>query len=116
MKEVTYYISDDGMQFTDYYKCREHELDIMEICSSLMVFGAHNKILHKLYNGETYNQSKKIVIPSEEALNFLHVLQDYTGFYCDIPIDKSSIGTWRYKEKGNQYCEYGEWIKDKEKK
>lgn len=112
MTVITKYISDDGKEFDDEGECLEHELDMMECYSGLKVYGAHNKILHKFYSVNTYNSSKKIKIPSDvtfskTALLHLRLIQDYCGFFCDIPIEENSTGTWKYDDKQEK------WIKVK---
>ena len=98
METIIKYKSFDGRVFDDELECLRHELDILESKSELQIYGKYNKKLHIWYSEVTYNQSRKVVIPSKAAIDDLRRIQDYCGFYCDIPAKEDSIGTWRFND------------------
>ena len=103
MEVITIYKSIDGKTFDDEFDCLEHEMNILENNSDIQIYGKYNKKLHNWYEDETYNQVVKIVIPSESAIHDLKQIQDYCGFYYDIPANVESIGTWKFNEKTEKF-------------
>lgn len=98
MEVITTYRSLDGKLFDDELDCLQHEMDIVESISDLEIYGEHNKKLHVWYSDSTYNKSMKVVIPSELAVEDLKRIQDFCGFYIDIPARVESIGVWKFNK------------------
>ena len=96
MKVITIYEAFDGKRFDNEKDCLMHELDIMESISDLEILDREGKRLHCWYSDSTYNASMKVVLPSKQAVEDLILIQDCCGFYCDIPANEDSLGTWEY--------------------
>ena len=103
MEIITTYKSVDGKMFDDEFECLQHEMDIVEKSSDLRIYGNNNKLLHVWYSDSTYNRSVKVVIPSESAVTDLKRLQDFCGFYCDIPANIESIGVWKFNRTSERF-------------
>lgn len=103
MKVITIYEAFDGKKFEDEFECLTHEMDILELTSDIQIYGKHNKKLHVWYSDATYNQCTKIVLPSESSIQVLKRIQDFAGFFCDIPPVMESIGIWRFNNTTEQF-------------
>lgn len=89
------YIADDGTQFDDVFKCEDHEWKLNHPGSSdVHMFDADGNELSDILSEKTYHSAEVIVAESEEALDTLKALADYTGYCCYYDI--TSVGKWRF--------------------
>jgi hypothetical protein len=94
MKTLTTYISDDGKIFENELECLQYELSERCKKSKVKVFGKHNKRLKEFWTDQAYDESLKVVVPDEEALEDIKAVTRYNGTFCEI----TDVGIWRYKE------------------
>lgn len=89
------YIADDGTQFDDVFKCEDYEWRLNHPGSNdVHMFDANGNELPNILTEKTYDNVMVVVAESEEALDALKALADYTG-YCDY-YDITSVGKWRF--------------------
>lgn len=98
MEVITKYRAFDGRMFDDDRECLEYELDIWESLSTLEIYNEKGIRLHTWYSEYEYNNSVRVVIPDQLAIEDLERIQKYYGFYYDIPAKPESIGTWEFNE------------------
>lgn len=103
MEVITKYKALDGRMFDDECECLEYELNIWESLSTLEIYAEYDVRLHTWYSEYEYNQSVRVVIPDQSAVEDLKRIQQYCGFYCDIPAKPESIGTWKFNESRGQF-------------
>lgn len=98
MTVVTKYIADDGTEFDDEWDCRDYEFRQAFKFSGIEIYGKHNKRLNDPLSDETYSNSQKIIIHSQDALDILSKIVEYTGFieWDDI----IEPGIWKHKDDG----------------
>jgi hypothetical protein len=101
MEQIILYKSCDGKIFDSERACLKHEQDIMNKTTDLRVYKKNRKRIYDLSNESDYNESYRVVIPNESALQDVKQIYHRYGFYPDI----DSIGTWCYDE------DNGRWVK-----
>lgn len=113
MREITYYVADDGTQFDDVMACELYEMG----CSSslfdleqIVVLDEDNNVLFPFdekYNiiDNYYDAGNKVIIRTEDALEDFRKFADYCG-WCSYISDITSIGTWVWYEKSDLYWDY----------
>jgi len=93
------YEADDGTQFDEEWKCEDYEWKLAH--PNLKYIKCYNKEgeeLESLFEEDTYNYVKKIVVPTDHAAKDLQDLANYTGYCYYAHITES--GVWVYKENG----------------
>lgn len=93
----TVYIADDGKQFDDEFDCNAYEFALRHPhLKDVHIFNKAGEELTDLAAEYTYNNSERIVVASEAAVNDLHALADYTG-YCYYK-HINAVGEWRFDD------------------
>lgn len=89
------YVSDDGKEFNDEYECERYEWIINNPdIENIYIYDKDGNELVDLFSENTYDKSYRIEVPDESALDALHKLAEYTGFYLYRIID--GCGTYVY--------------------
>lgn len=83
MKEVLYYVADDGKKFEDEDACREYELNLKVRSSSGLIMFTDDFELTKHFDESTY-----LVVRNGDGCDLLDELCDSYGF----------IAPWGFKE------------------
>lgn len=99
------YVANDGKQFDEEWKCKEHEFKVTHShLKTIEFYDKNRKRLTDPMEEETYNNCVKIIIHSIEESNDLIEMADYMGYslYYDI-ID---IGTWIFDDKEGTFVKY----------
>lgn len=109
MKEITFYIADDGTRFEDEFRCREYELGLSLRGSGLTFYNKNGEVVD---DAETILDAETIYgleIEDEKALKVLKNLNDWNGMYYDI----DSTGHWKYviELDGNGWSKEEGWRK-----
>ena len=79
---------DNESECTDYEWKKQHEAAFKE----LFFYDKSGNILNDKLSEETYGNTMHIEVRSQEALQALHDLADYTGFCCYESV--TDIGHW----------------------
>ncbi len=88
----TLYIADDGTEFDDEWECENHEWRYSHKMDDVTFYDKYGNELEDKVSEDTYNDCAKIVVESEEGVEDIQALVDYTGFLGYESID--SPGTW----------------------
>lgn len=89
------YIADDGTQFDNMFKCEDYEWRLNHPGSNdIHMYDADGNELSEIITDKTYHSVEVVVAESEEALDALKELADYTGYCCYYDI--TSVGKWRF--------------------
>lgn len=99
------YVANDGKQFDEEWKCKEHEFKVtLKHLKTIEFYDKNGKRLTDPMEEETYFNCVKIIIHSIEEINDLIEIADYTGFsgYYDI----TDIGTWIFDDKKGKFIKY----------
>ena len=98
MKEL--FISDDGKIFNHKWECLDYEWKLKHPGATgvIMYDAAGNELLDFL-SLETYEKVMKIHVISNEGVNFLRDLAEYTGYcnYADVTEKGDWVWTDNYK-------------------
>lgn len=86
----------DGTQFDNEFDCEDYEWkkNHKESLKDLRFYDDHNKILKDKLSEDTYSKVMTILVFSENGLQALKDIADYTGFSCYDVIDE--IGIWKW--------------------
>ena len=94
----------DGTQFDDEFKCTDYEWKKEHNASfkDLIFYDIDGKVMlgDKLIEN-IYNNVMKIEVLSNNAVQLIQDIADYTGFCCYYDID--SIGKWSWNEKEKKF-------------
>lgn len=105
----TIYIADDGKEFDDQFKCEHYEWMLKHAhLNDIKCYDKDGNKLEDIMEDDTYNYCQKITVPTDEAVQELKDLADYTGYcyYSQI----TEAGTWIFKE--NEYGTDGRFVKE----
>lgn len=92
------YVADDGTQFDNEFDCEFYEWKLKHPClKEICMFDKDGNRLEDILSEDTYNLSMKIIIPSDEAVECIQALADYTGYCAYESIDQ--IGEWVFDER-----------------
>jgi hypothetical protein len=98
------YIADDGTQFDDKFNCEDYEWKLKhQNIKDVHVFNKDGIEFEDIFSEDTYNQSTKIVVSSDEAARELQELGEYTGYCCYESINKA--GEWIFDDKQETFVE-----------
>ena len=109
MKEVRYYVAEDGKKFEDKYECLDYERQKMleKVCDEFIFLDYHkNPIATEDARTDDVNY---IVIKTDRAAEVVGKWFDSDG--CLDPFDgvyEQCVGTWAY---GDIFDKDDEWIK-----
>ncbi len=95
----TIYISDDGKEFDDQFKCEHYEWILNHPnLKSIKCYDKDDNEFKDMMEEDTYSYCHKIIVPTNEAAKELNDLAHYTGYcyYSHI----TEAGTWIYEESG----------------
>jgi len=105
------YIADDGARFDDEYECLEYEWKLEHPhLKDVAFFDKDGNNLDDMMSLDTYGETEKIIVLTQEAANDLMELGDYTG-HCAYQ-DVNSPGTWVFND--DPYISTFEKIEEKE--
>ena len=93
MKEIHYFIAEDGTRFYNMYNCMEYEL-VQKLCKTTLRIYKGNHQMTDLLSEETHNRCTRVCVPDSKALEDMKTIREYTGFYGEI----DAIGTWKYDD------------------
>lgn len=91
MKEL--FMSDDGKIFSDMHECLDYEWKLKHSgMTDIIMHDAGGNELIDFFSQDTYNKVAKIHVISNEGVNFMQDLAEYTGYYNYA--DVTEIGDW----------------------
>lgn len=91
------YIADDGKQFEDEYECERYEFQMSHPnLKTIEFYDEGGEFIDNYMDDEGYCACCKVVVHSNEELDDLHEMADYTGnsSYLDI----TDVGEWVYDD------------------
>lgn len=95
------YIADDGTEFDNEFDCEHYEeIKRHNKINDVEVYDADdNRVLFdSVYNDAFYNNAEKIIIHTEEEVEDILWLAEYTG-WCEFE-QLTSVGTWVRRQEG----------------
>lgn len=91
------YIADDGSLFDDKVDCEDYEWKLNHPhLKDIHIFDNDGNEFEDVLSEAAYNCSAKIVVTSDEAVNDLHALAEYTGYCCYRQVNE--VGEWIFDE------------------
>ena len=98
----TVYIADDGKEFSDEFECQDYEWRVAHPhLKEIKFIDKDGNELEDYFSEDVYGATETLVIPSKDALEDLHALEDYTGFCAYETPD--SPGVWLYSEEKERF-------------
>ena len=96
---IIIYKSDDGTLFDNEFDCMKYELSCLIKTVDIRVYDRKGHRLSNIETDETYQQSHRVVIRTEEELKVIGRVQEFMGGYWDI----DSIGTWIWNDEKDTF-------------
>lgn len=89
------YVSDDGIKFDDEFECQDYEWRMQHpYLKDVQFLDENGDLLEDVFSEETYGKTEKIIVLTQEAVNDLIALGEYTGFCCYR--DVTHPGIWKF--------------------
>ena len=103
MREVTFYIADDGTQFDDEFECTIYEMKMNYPClDNIEIFDDKGYRLEDVFDDNTYDNSYTVVVHTEEEVKGLREVAHYFG-WCEWETITEE-GAWRWVRDTRSLC------------